>query len=250
MKITTLIIILLWHCIALADVTQDIEYIIDDFPPFNFIGPDGNPTGINVDILYAIFQKLESSKGYADIKLKPWARGYNEVQIKSKKNVLFSMSRIPQREKLFKWVGPLTSSTTAVFTLAGNPHNIEINDNTDLRKYIYTVVREDSGEKFLRANETPDVNITTTAEFLALPQMVGSKRTQAFVYNVVVAKWLLKTNNFPPNKFDVVYAKERGRHYFAFNNSIDDAIVAEHQKALDTIKSEPGTMEDIYNKYH
>jgi polar amino acid transport system substrate-binding protein len=50
-----------------------------------------------------------AKKSRADIKIWPWARGY-ETALKEKNTVLFSTTRTEARENLFKWVGPIMPS--------------------------------------------------------------------------------------------------------------------------------------------
>ncbi len=86
-----------------AQDVDDLIYMAEDYAPANYL-ENGKLKGISVQILKLMWEKM----GYPEqqVVVYPWARGY--FYIKTKKNhVLFTMSRTKEREKLFKWVGPI-----------------------------------------------------------------------------------------------------------------------------------------------
>ena len=91
-----------------AQTVDDLTFITEDYPPFNF-ERDGKRQGIAVDALAEMLALAGARKTRADIKVWPWARGY-ETALKEKNTVLFSTTRTEAREGLFKWVGPIMPS--------------------------------------------------------------------------------------------------------------------------------------------
>ena len=82
----------------------------EDWKPYQF-EENGELKGVAVEILALILKEIQSNQTVADIKILPWARGY--LIAKSEKNaILFSMTRTPERDSQFKWVGPIFQNTT------------------------------------------------------------------------------------------------------------------------------------------
>jgi polar amino acid transport system substrate-binding protein len=71
-------------------------------------------------------------KGQDDIKLVPWARGYHLVQT-TENTILLSTTRIEEREKMFKWVGPIFQNTSGL--IAKKARGLKIGGVEDIRKY-------------------------------------------------------------------------------------------------------------------
>ena len=88
---------------------NDIEWMTEEYPPYNFGDEKGVNQGIAVEYLKAMFKGSDK-----DIQLLPWARGYKLVQTKGKYNCLFSMTRTEERESLFKWFGPISNTQVYV----------------------------------------------------------------------------------------------------------------------------------------
>ena len=120
-----------------AEMTpNDISYYTEDYPPFNFV-QDGKKTGFAVDILLKMFENLQLKKTIKDIKVVPWARGYNDVQKKT--NVcLFTMTKTEARVKEhgFRWVGPVTSLNSVL--IGKTSQKIKISSMEDVKK-IYSL---------------------------------------------------------------------------------------------------------------
>jgi len=95
-----------------------IELLTDDDPPFSMIrADDGMIVGISTEILRAAFE--EAKIPYA-IHLYPWPRSYAMAE-KDENSCAFSTVRNEQREKAFKWVGPLSVREWALFGPPGSP---------------------------------------------------------------------------------------------------------------------------------
>ncbi|MCR3970346.1 transporter substrate-binding domain-containing protein [Aeromonas veronii] len=97
------LLLLCWASTARADLGK-LEYLTEEYPPYNFSDPQGQPTGLAVDLLQMIWQ--HSGVPPQPVRILPWARGY--YLLTQKPNVvLFSTARTQAREGLFKWVCPI-----------------------------------------------------------------------------------------------------------------------------------------------
>lgn len=88
-----------------AAQAEQLRLLSEVSPPGNFIGPDGEPTGVAVEIVQAIQERIGTE---IPIEFLPWARAYLLAQ-ELPDVALFSTSRTTTRENLFHWVGPLFS---------------------------------------------------------------------------------------------------------------------------------------------
>jgi len=85
---------------------EAMAWYTEEYPPYNYKGDDGLPTGISVDILMAAFKKISVRLTPEDIKIVPWNRSYKFIQ-KKPKTALFSMTYTPERLAIMKFVGPV-----------------------------------------------------------------------------------------------------------------------------------------------
>ncbi|CAM3633007.1 substrate-binding periplasmic protein [Roseateles saccharophilus] len=87
----------------------------EEYPPYNMSGPNGTVTGISTDIVRAL---LDTAGYEYEITVYPWARAIALARTQVN-TCVYSMSRTPEREALYKWVGPLVSNDWALFARSG-----------------------------------------------------------------------------------------------------------------------------------
>jgi len=90
-----------------ATSAKDPVYITEQFPPFSY-QEDGKLQGISVDLLEKMLGHMNMTLNKSEINLLPWDQGY-QMALQDNNTVIFSTGRIPEREALFKWVGPISS---------------------------------------------------------------------------------------------------------------------------------------------
>ena len=91
----------------------------EDSPPSTYM-EDGRLIGLSAEIVQEIMNRLNVE---ATIEMVPWARGYN-LALSEPNLVLFSTTRLPQRENLFQWVGPLYTQTWGFYKSKQSPLKI------------------------------------------------------------------------------------------------------------------------------
>jgi len=226
---------------------DDIVFITENYPPYNF-EKDGKLHGISVELLLLIFQKLNARQSRNDIALKPWARGYNAL-LKNKNTCLFSAVRTPERENLFKWVGPIAETTISL--IARKDKNIVIKSEQDLLRYKIGAVIDDVGEQLLVKAGIELKNLDRIGGINVIPRSIkklNKGRFDAWAYVEDVALWGIQKNGFAANDYEVVYRLGKGELYYAFHKSTADALIKDLQRALDDLKKE-GELQTILNKY-
>jgi polar amino acid transport system substrate-binding protein len=88
----------------------DLVLLTENFPPYNMakdgknFAKDENINGIAADIVREMFKRAGLT--YSLTLRFPWERVYKQA-LENPGYGAFVMARLPDREKLFKWVGPI-----------------------------------------------------------------------------------------------------------------------------------------------
>ena len=227
-----------------AQTIDDIILMSEQFPPYNF-EQDGKLQGIAIDVVARILEQLHSKQRREDIQILPWSRSYQLLQ-KEKNTALFSMTRTPAREDLFKWVGPLSTGKNVL--IAKKDRKIRVASVEDLQAYKIGAVRHDAGEQLAQSLgvKAEMMDITTDARPNIRKLAIG--RIDLFAYDENVAKWLMAQEGLNPNDFESVYLLAESVHYIGFHKETPDALILQVQAALDEIKAS-GEYEKILAQY-
>ena len=213
-------------------------------PPHNF-EEDGEPRGISVDILLAVFNRAGIAKQRSDIRVVPWARGYAQT-LRRKNTLLFATTRTPERDGLFKWVGPIGIHRQVL--MARRDANIAPMDHTRFNDYTFCVVRQSSGaQRLLAAGVSPDKFIYVNSSFHAA-QLLARGRVDACTFERVVASWAFLQLGYSARDFETAYTFSELALYFALNKDTDERLVAALQAGLDQVRAD-GTMAAIVEGY-
>ncbi|MFZ6778080.1 substrate-binding periplasmic protein [Undibacterium sp. Ji83W] len=113
--------------------------VTEDYPPFNIVNPKtGEVTGLSTEKVQELMRR--AGEKYS-ITAYPWARSIQMAQ-NNPETCVFSTSRTPGREQLYKWVGPLVKNNWVIFARADDtrhPKTLE-----DLRVYVIGSYRNDA----------------------------------------------------------------------------------------------------------
>jgi polar amino acid transport system substrate-binding protein len=88
-----------------ASKSVTLTYYTEQLPPYSY-QENGTLTGISVDLLESITEKMGAKVPREEVYLVSWTEGY-EKALTQHGTVLFSMARTPEREQSFKWAGPI-----------------------------------------------------------------------------------------------------------------------------------------------
>lgn len=226
---------------------SDLHIMTEQYPPLNY-ERHGKLRGISVDILEEIFIELGLERRRDSINIYPWPRAYNMIQHNSME-MLFSMVRTDEREMMFKWVGPITSSEIVLF--AKKSRNIVINDQGDLVKYSKIgVVKSDIGELLLKSK----MNVSGDQLYFvknseAGINMLTAGRIDMFAYERIVGLWNVREIGLNPDDYEVVYILSANDYYYAFSKDIPDSIIKKIQEAFDRLKKSGAIDKAIKNYF-
>lgn len=240
------ILLLAFSSSLFAQSVDDLVFITEEYAPLNF-EKNGKIQGIAVDAMVEMLKVTGSKKSRSDIKLWPWARGYDTIQ-KEKNTCLFAMTRTEAREKLFKWVGPIVPSK--IVLVAKKSKGIKVKSIDELNKSALkvAVVREDIGEQMLVKQGLNQDKINHTNSGINAAKMLQADRVDLWAYGDSVAFWNLKELGFPTKDYEEVYTLTESQQYYAFNKDTDDKVIAQLQSALDQLKAK-GKLSEIVASY-
>jgi polar amino acid transport system substrate-binding protein len=115
---------------AVTEKTDALTIYTEQFPPYNFEVND-RLVGINLELAKAACELADID---CQFELYPWNRSMKMVQ-KTPLSGIVSTARTSERETMFEWVGPFSSSTNCLFKLSSRK-DIVVNDIASAQQYI------------------------------------------------------------------------------------------------------------------
>ena len=121
---------------AAENPDTDLVLLTENFPPYNMakngknFAQDENINGIAVDIVREMFKRADIT--YSLTLRFPWERIY-KLALEKPGYGVFVMARLPDREKLFKWVGPIGPDDWIMLAKADSKITLETLE--EARKY-------------------------------------------------------------------------------------------------------------------
>ena len=220
--------------------TQHLKFLSPQVLPFGGL-KDGKPVGFAVEILYEIMRRLGRSDmiEFGDWKIL-YQRGLTEPD-----TVLFPPSRTPEREALFKWVGPLIPEKVVLF--ARKDSGIDLRSLEDAKKVdgIATVTGYAS-EKMLR--QKGFTNLVSQRSTIQGPDALKFGRVDLWISSNVTMRQTAFAAHVDPDLFEPLFVVEEIPSYLAFSKSVSDEVVNQWQTALDDMTRD-GSWERIVSKW-
>lgn len=218
----------------------EIRLITEDSPPANYLDK-GQITGPAVDIVKAIQNKVGH---VGKLEVLPWTRGYQMAQ-NEKEIGLFSTTRTEEREKLFKWVGPLVTNKWSFFAKKDKGIKISNLDEAKKIKRIGTYT-DDAKEQFLKNKGF--TNLDSSPNDQANAKKLEADRIDLWFSGDEDLPIICKSKGIDPNQFEKVYTANEVKMYIAFSKDIPDTTIQKWQKAYDELEQD-GTIAAIFKKY-
>ncbi len=230
--LSSIIIFVLFTSFAFAQDVDDLIYMAEDCPPANYL-ENGKLKGISIELLKLMWKKM----GYPEqtINIYPWARGYFYVK-EENNHVLFTMSRTNEREKLFKWVGPIF--TTRQILIALSEKKIKLHTIEDAKKYHVGIIIEDVAGRILKESGFDINKLQGVSNLRQNIQKLELNRIDLIAYSENGFSDYLKLNNLDPKQFESVFVLKETGLYYAFHKNTPDSLIQKFQKALDSLHDE------------
>lgn len=217
---------------SLAEDVEKLSYYTENYPPANFYD-NYVLKGISVDTLKLIWQKLDTTP--KEISVQPWARAYRNVLLRDN-TVLFTMSRTPQREKDFKWVGPVFHSNHVL--VAKSSRKLQFDSIEQVFQHRVATIRGDISEISLRQQGFPEVRMGKVSDLKQAFLMLRNDRVDMMMISIHGFQHVLSQLNESRNKYEIVWRVNKIGNYYAFNKNTSDAVIDVFQQAFDSLEQE------------
>jgi polar amino acid transport system substrate-binding protein len=215
-----------------AASAEDLTYITEQYPPYNFQN-EGRLQGISIDLLEMVWERLGVSLNRSVVELLPWTVGYQRT-LNEKNTVLFGTARLPEREQLFKWAGPIGSIRNVL--LAKKDKNISITTIEDLKRYKIGAIKDTSPiQMLLNKGMEKDILVLEMTP-TPLIEMLQNESIDAWAFGDIAGIWLIQGSGLNSSDYTTAYVLGQTDYYYAFNKDIPDSLVQSFQQALDYIK--------------
>ena len=218
-----------WHPLVLTG---------ENTPPSSML-VNGWPTGYQTDKMHALLQR--AGVPYR-IDIVPWKRAYVMAQ-REPYTCVYSTTRTPEREKQFKWIGPINSTDWMLLGRAGQQYRLRSLD--DARSLRIGAYNGDARGEYLRDR---GFNVDATQNDMANQQKLLLNRIDLWAVSVRADSNMLERLTMG-GKIVPVLTFNKVQLYLACNPSVPDAMVDRLNATFDTLRRD-GTLSRIDRDYN
>ena len=229
---------------ATENPDADLVLLTENFPPYNMakngknFAQDENINGIAVDIVREMFKRADVT--YSLTLRFPWERIY-KLALEKPGYGVFVMARLPDREKLFKWVGPIGPDDWIMLAKADS--KITLETLNDARKYKIGAYKGDAiAETLAKQGLNPIVVLRDQDN----AKKLVNGQIDLWATGDPAGRYLARQDGVSGLK--TVLRFNSAELYLALNKDVPDETVAKLQAALDQMRKE-GRVDEIMGRY-
>ncbi|WP_417777539.1 substrate-binding periplasmic protein [Stutzerimonas xanthomarina] len=239
-------LLLLMAVSARAALPDDYKMVLltENFPPFNMAADgknyaaDHNISGINAEIVREMFKRAEID--YSLTLRFPWERIYNQV-LEHPDQGLFSTTYTPEREPLFKWVGPLASTGWVLLAPAGSP--MRLSSLEQAKEYQVGAYKNDAVSQHLESKGFEPINSLRDQENIG---KLLKGQIDLWATTDPVGPYLAKQEGI--SGLTTVLRFNDAQLFLALNKQTPDEVITRLQSALNEMKRD-GAIDAIMRRY-
>lgn len=230
------------------DAPSAIRIVTEELPPYNMT-EDGKLTGMSTEVVQAILKRIGVK---APIQSMPWARAY-DLALNDENVLIYSITRTPERESLFKWVGPLGFSRWYLFSYVN--HAVQLQQLEDAKRFQTATVNEDVGEQYLVGKQfTVGVQLQSSVRYELNYQKLRLGHVDLWISDELNARYLARMAGDDPARVLIPSLRlpeleDSGGFSIAFSRRTPDATVQLFQQGLQAIHDD-GTYDAIARKWN
>lgn len=230
--------------VSLPLAATELKVVTESLPPLSY-EENGIVTGYSTELLQAV---LQTAGVKASIEILPWARAY-QTSLTQPNTLIYSMTRLPERDGLFEWIGPISSRQIFLYKLRDRKE-IQIKTMADVANYRVGLVREMASTKeFVKASNLPEAAFDYAPTVESNMKKLWMRRIDLLVSQDWSAAFLAKSQEHKPEELEPVLLLDNQRsYYFALNKQSDPALVARLRLAFEKVLIS-GKAEKLRNKY-
>ena len=244
MSIVSLLWVLAGSARAEVDPNYSMVLLTENFPPYNMaingknFATEDSIDGIAVDVVREMFKRAGIK--YSLTLRFPWDRIY-KLALEKPGYGVFVAARLPEREKLFEWVGPIGPDDWVLLGRADS--DIKLDVLSDAKAFKVGAYKGDAiAEHLVNQGLTP---------IAALRDQENAKKLQngqidLWATGDPAGRYLAKQEGVTGLK--TILKFDSAQLYLALNKEVPDEVVLRLQTTLDKMREE-GFVEDILNSY-
>jgi polar amino acid transport system substrate-binding protein len=223
---------------------QNLTVVTTTFKPYN-MEEKGKITGIGTEIVQATLEKAGIK---AEIQIFPWARAY-KMASEEQNTLIYTMIKIPEREPLFKWVGPIVPPIRGVLHKLKKRKDIVVNSLADAKKYKIGSVRDIAPSVFLKKEGFEEgKHLDLASENKQSIQKLFAERVDLEASAELNFLYEVKQMGLAYSDIEIAFVLFENEGYIAFSKQTSDELIERVKKAFEQIKA-AGTADVILNKY-
>lgn len=218
--------------------------LTENFPPYNMakngknFAQDENIHGIAVDIVREIFKRADIT--YSLTLRFPWERIY-KLALEKPGYGVFVMARLPEREKLFKWVGPIGPDDWVLLAKADS--TIALDSLDQARRYKIGAYKGDAIAETLDKQGLKPIVVLRDQDNA---RKLLNGQIDLWATGDPAGRYLARQEGVSDLK--TVLRFNSAELYLALNKDVPDDVVARLQAALDELRKE-GAVDAIMARY-
>ncbi|MEE5095220.1 transporter substrate-binding domain-containing protein [Pseudomonas alliivorans] len=242
MNYSTLISVLLCLLLSASARADHYQVVTEEWPPYNY-SENGQITGMTTEIVRAIMKVTGHD---LTIVLAPSMRASLTLKMRPR-TIMYSMFRTPEREHVYKWVGPILEEAIHPYQLAAAP------PVTSLEQLLHApqITTRHAGllPDMLQSLGFKNLDKSAT-ESVQLYRMLLSDRTAIIIgdTDAGVAYQSRQLNIAPGTLRQIPIELYRSSLYIAFSRDCEDDVVDSWSSALETLR-QSGELERIQRRY-
>ncbi len=217
--------------VGTADLSA-LTFYTEQYPPYNY-QETGTLKGVSVELFSAISEKLGQTT--PNVNLTTWTAGY-QATLTQNNTVLFAMARLPAREHLFKWAGPICTYRYALFSSWDK--TVAVNSTTELKNYRIGVIADDAAIQILLNAGIDSNQLVYDTNATSLIWKLAHGEIDFWCYPEEVGRFLCEQQTGDYYAFNVVYRFNNVDLYYAFNKDTPNSVINAFQGALNGLKAE------------
>ncbi|KAB0547935.1 ABC transporter substrate-binding protein [Pseudomonas argentinensis] len=229
---------------AEIDPNYNVVLLTENFPPYNMaingknFAQEDNVDGIAVDVVREMFKRAGIK--YSLTLRFPWDRIY-KLALEKPDYGVFVTARLPEREALFKWVGPIGPDDWVL--LARGDSKLVVNNLQQAKQYRIGAYKGDAIAEHLEKQGLQPVTSLRDQEN-AKKLMAG--QIDLWATGDPAGRYLARQEGVSGLK--TILRFNSAQLYLALNKDVPDEVVQKLQSELDKMRAE-GIVDSILNSY-
>ncbi|WP_428503338.1 substrate-binding periplasmic protein [Roseateles sp.] len=215
---------------------SSLQAFTEHLPPLNFQDEGGRAAGFSTELLQLMAAKARTQ---VDIQVQPWPRAVQAAGALPN-SILYSLTRLPERESKYRWVGPISERRIMLYSLSKRRDIQPLKDLRDLRDLKVGVVRESAAARLLQAEGLrPGEELELALDDGSNLRKLLASRMDLIVLLDWAAAWHLKQLRLDYSTLrPVLELDSRHSYWYGLHLDSDERVVQTLQTALDQLRSE------------